>query len=213
MVELKTVIEEFRSGRIDFDYKSDDCCTTPGELLILLGRLADIEERIDKGEIIEAPCNKGDTVYWVDALNKISPIKVKEFTLGVRDERDYYYSHFGSSIHLSEEEAKHCVETNHMRSCEECYKRCVSGGARTNCEKGYSCSYVSFKEKYAEQWRAEQLERDERENLEICKRCFISHLRNGRKDKLEHDCSACSGKHIADKHGAEWKAEEMKEAK
>lgn len=209
MVELKTVIEEFRSGKIDFDYKSDDCCTTPGELLILLGRLAELEERIDKGEVIEAPCNKGDTVYWVDALNKICPIKAKEFTLGVRDEKGYCYSHFGSSIYLSEEEAKHCVELNRMRACEECYKDYAHYNAQPKCG---TCSKIAFKEKYAEKWRAEEQERVEKEDCEHCKRCFISRLSNGREDKLVQDCSSCSGKRFADKHGAEWKAENMKEA-
>ena len=207
MVELKTVIEEFRSGKIDFDYK-EDCCTTPGELLILLGRLAELEERIDKGEVIEAPCNKGDTVFWVDALNHIGPIKVKEFTLGVRDEKGYYYSHFGSSIHLSEEEAKRQVELNHMRACEECYKEKVLCNVRPACEKGRACSRALYKEKYGEQWRKEALEKDEQENKEICKNCYIRAISGGKEPK----CAPCSGKHIVDKYRDEWNAEIAKEA-
>ena len=209
MVELKTVIEEFRSGRIEFDYKSDDCCTTPGELLILLGRLAELEERIDKGEILEAPCNKGDTVFWVDALNHIKPVKVSEFTLGVKDDKGYYYSHFGSSIQLSEEEAKHQIELNYIHACEECYKDCVRCNVKSRCEKGRSCSKISFKEKYAEKWRAEALEADELENKAYCKFCYIKAVKDGKEPK----CAPCSGKHIVDKYRDEWDAEIMKEAK
>lgn len=207
MVELKTAIEELRSGKIEFEYKSDNCCTTPGEILILLGRLAELEERIDKGEVIEAPCNKGDTVFWVDALNHISPIKVIEFTLGVRDERGCYYSHFGSSILLSEEEAKHRVELSHMRYCEECYKRSVSGGFVQGCDQGHECPKSAFKEKYAVQWRKEELARMEQEDISTCRRCYISHIRNSRREKLIIDCASCSGKHIVDQHRSEWDAE------
>lgn len=211
MVELKTAIEELRSGKIEFDYKSDDCCTTPGEVLILLGRLAELEERIDKGEVIEAPCNKGDTVFWVDALNQISPIKVKEFTLGVIDERNYCYSHFGSAIHLFETEAQHQVELNRMRACEECYKECVRGGTTPGCDKGHSCSKTVFKETHAEQWREEELAKMENENKETCKRCYTSHIRNGWQEKLAHDCASCSGKHLVDKYRDEWDTETAKE--
>lgn len=202
MVELKTVIEEFRSGKIEFDYK-EDCCTTPGEVLILLGRLAELEERIDKGEVLEAPCNKGDTVYWVDAINHISPIKVSEFTLGIKDDSGYCYSHFGSSIHLSEEEAKHQVELHHLRACEECYKNCVLGSARPGCEKGFSCSRLLYKEKYAEQWRAEVLESEKQEDIKACKFCYIKTVKCGKELK----CAPCSGKHIVDAYRAEWDTE------
>lgn len=43
MVDLQTVIEELNTGKIEFDYKDDDCCTTEGEVVILLKRLAELE--------------------------------------------------------------------------------------------------------------------------------------------------------------------------
>ena len=43
MVNLQTVIEELNTGKIEFDYKDDDCCTTEGEVVILLKRLAELE--------------------------------------------------------------------------------------------------------------------------------------------------------------------------
>ena len=39
MVDINTAIEELNTGKIEFDYKSDDCCTTPGEVVILLRHL------------------------------------------------------------------------------------------------------------------------------------------------------------------------------
>lgn len=44
MVELQTVIDEINTGKIEFDYKDDDCCTTEGEVVILLKRLAELEK-------------------------------------------------------------------------------------------------------------------------------------------------------------------------
>lgn len=51
MVELKTVIDELRTGKIVFKRKADDCCTTEGEVIILLQRLADLEEN-DTEEVV-----------------------------------------------------------------------------------------------------------------------------------------------------------------
>lgn len=46
MVDLQTAIEELNTGRIEFNY-NEDCCTTPGEVVILLERLADLESKKD----------------------------------------------------------------------------------------------------------------------------------------------------------------------
>lgn len=54
MVDLKTAIEELNTGKIEFDYKEDNCCTTEGEVVILLKRLAELEnadvEEVKHGE-------------------------------------------------------------------------------------------------------------------------------------------------------------------
>lgn len=47
MVDLKTAIHELNTGKIEFDYKDDNCCTTEGEVVILLKRLAELEENSD----------------------------------------------------------------------------------------------------------------------------------------------------------------------
>lgn len=49
MVDLQTAIDEINTGKIEFDYKDDDCCTTEGEVVILLKRLAELE----KADVVE----------------------------------------------------------------------------------------------------------------------------------------------------------------
>ena len=49
MVDLKTAIHELNTGKIEFNYKDDDCCTTEGEVVILLKRLAELE----KADVVE----------------------------------------------------------------------------------------------------------------------------------------------------------------
>lgn len=39
MVDLKTAIEELNTGKITFEYNSDNCCTTEGEVVIYLKEL------------------------------------------------------------------------------------------------------------------------------------------------------------------------------
>ena len=48
MVDLQTAINELNYGKIEFNYKTDDCCTTEGEVVILLERLADLEEESNR---------------------------------------------------------------------------------------------------------------------------------------------------------------------
>ena len=43
MVDLQTAIEELNTGKIEFTCKDDDCCTTEGEVVIFLKRLAELE--------------------------------------------------------------------------------------------------------------------------------------------------------------------------
>ena len=46
MVDLQTAIDEINTGKIEFDYKDDDCCTTEGEIVIFLKRLAELEKAV-----------------------------------------------------------------------------------------------------------------------------------------------------------------------
>ena len=50
MVDLKTAIEEINTGKIEFDYRDDSCCTTPGEVVILLKRLEYMESELAEAE-------------------------------------------------------------------------------------------------------------------------------------------------------------------
>lgn len=60
MVDIKTAIYELNTGKIEFDYKDDDCCTTEGEVVILLKRLAELETA-DVVEVVRCrKCKYGD---------------------------------------------------------------------------------------------------------------------------------------------------------
>lgn len=50
MVDLETAIEEINTGKIEFDYRDDSCCTTPGEVVILLKRLEYMESELAEAE-------------------------------------------------------------------------------------------------------------------------------------------------------------------
>lgn len=62
MVDIKTAINELNTGKIEFDYKLDDCCTTPGEVVILLKRLESFESELAKAKKafeIAVRCSQG----------------------------------------------------------------------------------------------------------------------------------------------------------
>jgi len=62
MVDLQTTIDELNTGKIEFDYKDDDCCTTEGEVVILLKRLAELE-KADFVEVVHCADCKHLVVY------------------------------------------------------------------------------------------------------------------------------------------------------
>jgi hypothetical protein len=75
MVDLQTVIEELNTGKIEFDYKDDDCCTTEGEVVILLKRLAELENadvvEVKHGEWIWTENGEADyEQFWVCSVCK-----------------------------------------------------------------------------------------------------------------------------------------------
>lgn len=63
MVDLKTAIHELNTGKIEFVYKEDDCCTTEGEVVILLKRLEELE-KADFKEVKHGHWEKGGV--WGD---------------------------------------------------------------------------------------------------------------------------------------------------
>lgn len=66
MVDLQTVIDEINTGKIEFDYKDDDCCTTEGEVVILLKRLAELE----KADVEEVKHGEWITIYSENGYHK-----------------------------------------------------------------------------------------------------------------------------------------------
>lgn len=58
MVDIQTAIDELNTGKIEFAFKDDDCCTTEGEVVILLKRLAELE-KADVAEVVRCKnCTK-----------------------------------------------------------------------------------------------------------------------------------------------------------
>ena len=84
MVDLQTVIDELNYGKIEFDCKDDDCCTTEGEVVILLKRLAELEK--NKADFVEVcrckECKKGTrTLYKYLGKDKYFCDRHKSFML------------------------------------------------------------------------------------------------------------------------------------
>ena len=56
-----TIKDKYGNGQI-----WEDDYSHPSEALqVAIDRLADLEDKIEKGTLIELPCKVGDTVYWV----------------------------------------------------------------------------------------------------------------------------------------------------
>lgn len=70
MVDLQTAIDEINTGKIEFDYKDNDCCTTEGEVVIFLKRLAELE-KADVEEVKHA--------HWLDDIQKVTTVAGVEF--------------------------------------------------------------------------------------------------------------------------------------
>ena len=72
MVDLQTAIDEINTGKIEFDYTDEDCCTTEGEVVILLKRLAELE-KADFVEVVrckdcDVPHNKWTGCPYMNGL-------------------------------------------------------------------------------------------------------------------------------------------------
>ena len=72
MVDIKTAIHELNTGKIEFNYKDDDCCTTEGEVVVLLKRL----EELETADVVEVKHGEWlDDIQEICPLNGIIPIK------------------------------------------------------------------------------------------------------------------------------------------
>lgn len=85
-------------------------------------RLAELEDKIEKGLLVELPCNVGDTVYEIFKNHKppiiqqtkIEKIIITEKGLRLKLERNSVYetsiASLGTTLFLTEEEAKRKLE-------------------------------------------------------------------------------------------------------
>ena len=65
MVDLQTAIEELNTGKIEFTCKDDDCCTTEGEVVIFLKRLAELET----ADVEEVRHSRWENISGFDVCN------------------------------------------------------------------------------------------------------------------------------------------------
>lgn len=73
---------------------SGDYCEEYETIKRCLERLAELEDKIEDGTLVELPCNVGDKVYWVDVSAVIPTIKNSTVTGFMWD--DELYVLFGS---------------------------------------------------------------------------------------------------------------------
>lgn len=134
------------------------------------------------------PCNVGDTVYWLDAVNHITPFEVGGFNIQFRDkEGNAYLGSWDNGIYPTENLAKAQVEYNCRTECEKCFKNGLNGGYLVGCEKGWDCSKKSFREEYGNEWvkqitQPKITDRDYSLGYKYhrCKRCFMIKLKKGK---------------------------------
>lgn len=171
------------------------------------GQVEKIVQALLDRNVIIPPCKPGDFVYWVDALNHVSPVKVADFALTVVDVKgSTYMGDFqNGGLHVTEEGAAKQVMLNRKNKCKQCYVESITGNYPIRCENGKECSYQSFKEENAERWKEEAIAQMIAEDEKTCKGCYISHRRRGRD--LDPDCAYCSGKAIKDRCAVEWEKE------
>ena len=65
------------------DYTKESCCQ------VLQDRLAELEDKIENGTLIELPCKKGDTVYYIDKYwqsPRIEEFEVSGFVMNNKNE-------------------------------------------------------------------------------------------------------------------------------
>ena len=82
----------------------------------ILCRLAELEDKIEQGTLIELPCKVGDTIYWISSNNRdIIEVFVKRIALAEQDRTILYVEEKGfgeytimfvDDIFLTREEAE-----------------------------------------------------------------------------------------------------------
>lgn len=115
-MEYKRLTERVNKGQVKFILKDGE---NPIEKFQnALNRLAELEDKIEQGTLIELPCKVGDTVYEVFKCHippfiketKIEKIVISEKGLRLRLARNSFYetaiSSLGKTLFLTREEAE-----------------------------------------------------------------------------------------------------------
>ena len=100
MVDIKTAIYELNTGKIEFDYKDDDCCTTEGEVVILLERLAELEQRIPT--TLQELNNEKEMLENIDYLYDEFISWSEEFNLATKERKKMIICKLFKSIKIGE---------------------------------------------------------------------------------------------------------------
>lgn len=162
-----------------------------------VGEIAEktLNQLLEMGMLLP-PCNIGDTVYWLDAVNHIKPFEVGGFDIQFRDkEGNCYLGSWDNGIYPTENLAKAKVEFTRRAECEKCFKDGVKGGYTVGCEKGFDCTKKPFKEEFGELW-LDQIEKPRVTDYDYslgyeyhrCKRCFMRKLEKGESCSDETGC-------------------------
>ena len=79
-------------------------------------KLAELEDKIEQGTLIELPCKVGDTIYWISSNNRdIVEVVVNRIALAEKDRKILYVEEKGfgeytimfvNDIYLTREEAE-----------------------------------------------------------------------------------------------------------
>lgn len=88
MSEYKRLTERDKNGFVEFEEcEKCDYCGSAGcdSFENARNRLAELEDKIENGTLVELPCKVGDTVYWVMDMN-IFTCKVKGFSYNCNDD-------------------------------------------------------------------------------------------------------------------------------
>ena len=115
MSDYKRLTKRHENGEHSFMYDYYDK-TSP--IKMLLNRLAELEDKIENGTLVEIPCKVGDTIYEVFKNHKpafiqqtkIAKIIITEKGLRLKLERNLVYEtsiiRFGQTLFLTEAEAQ-----------------------------------------------------------------------------------------------------------
>ena len=94
MKEYKRLTDKEWNDWMKYDYYTSYYEPTDKELDDIYSKLADIEDKIENGTLVELPCKVGDTVYWVCELvkNKLEILEGKIRGLSISQNNTSWFS-------------------------------------------------------------------------------------------------------------------------